>query len=213
MYRRYISTFRSKMRFPTYGAPIERMISCSSDPVRYATIALAMRRIEADGVDGGIAELGVWKGNLSLFLHRLSPSRHLYLLDTFKGFDKRDTANASEKAAARFRDTSVSQVSKLFDGNQRVHLVPGWFPETATVVEQMRFAFVMFDFDLYDPTKAALEFFYPRVNSGGYMFLHDFNSPESDHAISRALNSFLSDKPERPIEIADTWGSVMFRKT
>jgi O-methyltransferase len=210
-YKRYLSRFRSNMRFPTYDAQIEGMISSSTDPVRYATIALALRRIDAEKINGDIAELGVWKGKLSVFLHKIS-SRDVYLFDTFEGFDKRDVANAHARDAARFRDTSLAQVSKLFDGSPRVHLIPGWFPDTAVAVLQNRFSMVMLDFDLYDPTKAALEFFYPRVNRGGYIFLHDFNSPESDGAISRAVRDFMYDKPERVIEIPDAWGSVMFRK-
>jgi O-methyltransferase len=39
---------------------------------------------------------------------------------------------------------------------------------------------VLFDADKYDVAMAAFEFFYPRLSPGGYFFLHDFNSSESD---------------------------------
>jgi len=74
----------------------------------------------------------------------------------------------------------------------------GYFPETAKGLESEMFSFVMLDLDLYKPTLAGLEFFYPRVKAGGYIFAHDYNSPESDHAVSRAMNEFLKDKPEKP---------------
>jgi O-methyltransferase len=48
---------------------------------------------------------------------------------------------------------------------------------------------------------------------GGYFFLHDFNSPESNAGISRAAFEFLADKPELLIEIPDFHGSAMFRRT
>ena len=54
-----------------------------------------------------------------------------------------------------------------------------------------------------------------RVGSavpGAYFFMHDFNNPESNHAISRAAQEFLADKPERLVEIPDVWGSALFRK-
>ena len=70
----------------------------------------------------------------------------------------------------------------------------------------------MLDFDKYDPTMAALEFFYPRMNNGGYIFIHDYNSPESQWACSRAVNEFLSGKPEKPIGISDAAGTALFRK-
>jgi O-methyltransferase len=47
---------------------------------------------------------------------------------------------------------------------------------------------------------------------GGYFFMHDFNSPESNYAISRATHEYMSDKPEMIVEIPDEWGSAVFRK-
>jgi hypothetical protein len=43
----------------------------------------------------------------------------------------------------------------------------GYFPETAAPDEAERFAFVSIDPDLYKPTYAGLEFFYPRMQGGG----------------------------------------------
>jgi O-methyltransferase len=74
------------------------------------------------------------------------------------------------------------------------------------------FAFVSLDFDKYEPTLAGLEFFYPRVAPGGFVFVHDYTSQESSWACYRALNGFLADKPEHPVLIPDTWGTAFFRK-
>jgi len=71
---------------------------------------------------------------------------------------------------------------------------------------------VLLDMDLYRPTLSALEFFYPRLSSGAYLFVHDYHNPESDWACRRAVEEFMADKPEGVIEIADMWGSVVFRK-
>jgi O-methyltransferase len=88
----------------------------------------------------------------------------------------------------------------------------GCFPETAKGLEEETFSLVWLDLDTYKPTMAGLDFFYPRTSRGGYCFLHDYNSPESDYAIRRAVTSFLRDKPEFLVELPDKWGSVMFRK-
>jgi O-methyltransferase len=42
--------------------------------------------------------------------------------------------------------------------------------------------------------------------------MHDFNSPESERAVSRAAAKYMADKPELLIEISDYFGSAMFRK-
>lgn len=39
------------------------------------------------------------------------------------------------------------------------------------------------------------------------------NNPESNWACNRAVNEFMHGKPEKIIEIADEWGTVLFRKT
>ena len=83
---------------------------------------------------------------------------------------------------------------------------------TAVGLEDERFAFVMLDVDLYKPALDVFTFFYPRLSRGGYFFMHDFNSPESDYAISRAAREFMADKPELLIEIPDYSGSALFRK-
>ncbi|MBI2954275.1 MAG: methyltransferase, partial [Chloroflexi bacterium] len=65
---------------------------------------------------------------------------------------------------------------------------------------------------LFKPTLAGLHFFYPRMNPGGYIFAHDYNSPESGWAVSRAVNEFMADKAEKLIELPDKWGSIVVRK-
>ena len=51
-------------------------------------------------------------------------------------------------------------------GNLNLILHPGYFPDTAEKVSNEKFALVNLDADLYQPTKAALEFFYPRLSPG-----------------------------------------------
>jgi O-methyltransferase len=85
-------------------------------------------------------------------------------------------------------------------------------PEALADVAGERFAFVLLDLDLLEPTRASLEFFYPRLEPGGYLIVHDYNNPESGWACRRAFDEFLIDKPERVLELGDTWGSAMIRR-
>jgi O-methyltransferase len=70
-----------------------------------------------------------------------------------------------------------------------------------------RFAFVQIDCGLYQPAKAALEYFYPSMSHGGLIVVHDFASGPWP-GISPAVNEFLADKPESPLLIPDTSGSA-----
>lgn len=200
---------RPSMIFPTYSQAVERDIIELGDDVRYTTLALAIQRLETESIEGAFAELGVWRGTTSRFMHRQAPDRKLYLFDTFEGFP--DQALEVDKDD-RFKDTSREMVASVIGDGHNVIFRAGYFPKTAAGLEGERFALVMLDFDLYKSAMDAFTFFYPRLVRGAYFFMHDFNNPESNRAISRAADEFLRDKPERPIEIPDEWGTALFRK-
>lgn len=199
-----------EMRFPTFDDAVHESIAISDDYFRYVTLGLAVQRILEEEVPGALAEVGVWRGETSAFLHRLAPDRRLYLFDTFAGFPQRDLPPGQEDL--RFRDTSLESVRRRVGPGPNVLLRPGYVPEVLHEVADERFAFVLLDLDLFDPTRASLEFFYPRLSPGGYLIVHDYNNDESDWACKRALDGFLADKPERVTELGDVWGSALIRR-
>jgi len=170
-----------------------------------------VRTLEREGIAGEFAEVGVYRGATSRFLAACAPGRTLHLFDTFQGFARadREPENAADE---RFQATSEATVRRALGAAANAIIHPGYFPDTTAGLEHSRFAFVLLDLDVYAPTLAGLEFFYPRLASGGYCFVHDYNSPESNQACRRALTEFLAGKPEHVIELPDTWGSAVFRK-
>ena len=211
IYLRYVAGNQG-MKFPPFDASLAKIIRGTADPVRYGSCALAIAGVEREEIPGAFAEVGVWRGDTSRLVHLQAPNRVLHVFDTFNGFPNCDLENANPADAIRFRDTSIAAVKSRLGNTDNVVFHVGRFPETAEGLEQEIFSLVLLDLDIYRPTLAALEFFYPRISRGGFCFIHDYNSPESDYAIKRAAISFFSDKPELLIELPDTWGSVMFRK-
>ena len=55
------------------------------------------------------------------------------------------------------------------------------------------------DVDLYESTKAGLEFFYPRMSRGGIIMSHDYPSL---NGVLKAVTEFFADKPDPVIDIA-----------
>jgi O-methyltransferase len=199
-----------EMQFPTFPREIHESIATMQDYFRYATLGLAVQRVLDERIPGALAELGVWRGVTSAFLHALATERTLYLFDTFAGFPEVDLpAGADDR---RFRDTSEEAVRARVGRSDKVVLRPGYVPDTLAGLEHEQFAFVLLDLDLYDPTLASLDFFYPRIPPGGYLVMHDYNNPESDWACKRALDSFLGDKPESVVEVGDMWGTALIRR-
>jgi len=179
------------------------------DPVRYGAIFLAINAIKKYEIEGSFAEVGVYKGDTSKIVHYLYPERKFYLFDTFEGFP---VESLEEKVNNRFKDTSLELVKSNIGDLNNIIFKKGYFPESTKGLEGDLFAFVMLDVDLYKPTLQGLEFFHPRLSSGGYIFIHDYNSPESDYAVFKAVNEFMCDKPEKIVEIPDSGGSVIIRR-
>jgi len=200
---------KSYIQHPPYDEKIHRGLISTEDPIRYTTLALALNTLKKDNIQGTIAEVGVYKGHTSKILHVLCPERKLYLFDTFEGFP----SQFLNKEDRRFSNSSVNILKKTIGNLDNIIIKKGIFPETTTGLENEKFSFVLLDLDLYEPTLAALEFFYSRVNPGGYIFIHDYNNPlESEGAIYKAVNKFFSNKSEWIIELPDKWGSVLIRK-
>jgi O-methyltransferase len=199
---------RRPMRFPTYPPQVVERIEKYHDEVRYSTLALAIERLKTSQIEGAFAEIGVYQGATSAFIHQEAPERPFYLFDTFEGFPNNDGTGVD----IRFRDTSRAAVSQLLGNSENIHFREGYFPATAIGLEGESFALVMLDVDHYRAALDVFQFFYPRLVRGGYFFMHDFNSDESEYAISRAAHEFMKDKPEMLIEIPDYFGSALFRK-
>lgn len=147
--------------------------------IRHKAIESCAREIYLNNIEGSIAEAGVYKGGTAAIMNRLFPDRKLYLFDTFGGFDERDLKKEDEanryNEKLDFSDTTVEIVMEkmMYPGNCIVK--KGWFPESASGINDT-FAFVRLDMDLYEPIYAGLEFFYPRMEKGGYIAVHDCRS-------------------------------------
>lgn len=187
------------------------------DLTRLYFLEATVRQLQSAGVAGSFAELGVYKGNSAKILHALAPDRRLFLFDTFGGFDDADVD--AEKGAVNaqvkrrdFADTSLPGVREFVGAAPSVTYCPGRFPDTAShVPEGTRFALVQLDCDLYAPIKAGVEFFYPLLNPGGVLIIHDYASGHWP-GVKLAVDEFLAGKPEGLVLIPDKSGSAVLVK-
>ena len=132
-------------------------------------------------VPGAIAELGVYRGDTAWQMNYYFPDKQFYLFDTFEGFTDTDIATERAYALSRaetgdFADTSVGAVLERLPHPELCKVRKGHFPETAAGLSHTDFAFVSLDADLYEPTMAGMEFFYPRLNEGGAILVHDYHN-------------------------------------
>ena len=107
--------------------------------IRLAFLRLTAREIKERGIEGDLAELGVYRGDFSKEMNALFPDRELFLFDTFEGFDERDLTVEKEKAGdgknARasvgdFGDTSIEIVKEKLPYPEKAIFIKGYFPES-----------------------------------------------------------------------------------
>ena len=180
---------------------------------RIAYLHMCADLIKERNIRGSCAEVGVYKGDFAKYINCYMPERKLYLFDTFEGFGMQqvlDIDRVKESAFSSFRDTSVEEVLEKMTNPQNCIIRKGCFPDTAKEVDD-KFAFVSLDADLYEPIKSGLEFFYPRLEKGGYIFVHDYGGYDWP-GVKCAVNEFCYKHKVSMVPILDRCLSVIITK-
>lgn len=196
------------------SANLQKLEKKYKDKVRYYNFWFQIERLKSDKIPGDFAELGVFQGETAKIIHEMDPVRTLRLFDTFTGFEEKDleieTSKDEKYSPTHFSNTNLENVKEYIHGNENVHFYPGYFPETVQDLQNEKYAFVHLDADLYKPTIAALDYFYPRLSPGGVIIIHDYN--HNWEGLRKAVDEFLTSIPEKIIDVTDWQGSGMIIK-
>ena len=183
---------------------------------RAATMRLLAEQIREENIPGDAAELGVFRGEFAALINAAFPDRTIHLFDTFEGFSAEDVEieqaqGLSRAKAGDFSETAEELVAERLPHPELAVFHRGWFPDTFRGCEELRFAFVSVDADLYAPTAAALPLFWERLSPGGVLLVHDVNSTQFSGA-GKAVREFCAEKGILPMPVCDLHGSVVLRK-
>ena len=152
-------------------------------------------------MDGEMAEVGVFRGGSAKLICEAKGNKKLHLFDTFEGLpevsDKDTHFGIKFWKTSQFGNTSVELVKNYLSKYQNVYFYKGKFPETAKPILNSKFSFVHLDVDLYESTLDCLEFFYPRMISGGIILTHDYHT----QGVKSAFKEFVSGKKISLIEL------------
>ncbi|MCR4892908.1 MAG: hypothetical protein K5989_12095 [Lachnospiraceae bacterium] len=185
--------------------------------IRLSVLRTLRGQMEYWQIQGDIAELGVYRGDFAKEMNEIFPDRKLYLYDTFTGFDKRDLEREVERTGKDnfkdYSDTSVERVREIMPYPGQVAFMKGHFPESAKMGEKEPyiFALVSLDAELYAPTEAGLRYFWPRLNFGGVILLHNYYCSASP-GVKRAADLFFHSKGVFPLPMSDLKGTAMIIK-
>jgi hypothetical protein len=140
----------------------------------------------------------------------LQGTRNLaHLFDSFEGLSDIGEQDGTwwSRGSLAVPEKYVRETLSCFQ-NYRVY--KGWIPERFSEVAHCSFRFVHIDVDIYQPTRDALAFFYPRVPAGGILLLDDHGSGSCPGA-KAAADEFMADKSE-PIVLLTTGQAFILKK-
>ncbi len=184
------------------------------DKARVWALAINLKRV-LSRTSGSLAEVGVYKGNSASLLSHYAReyARRIYLCDTFDGFDPSQFEDDfSEGKIAAFKDAGLHIAQSRVAPHDGVRWVKGMFPDSVT--EEMRqdsFAFVHLDCDIYAPTLSGLDFFWPRLERGGLVFIHDYASGYWPGA-AKAVDEFCDANGVEGFVLPDACGTFVLTK-
>jgi hypothetical protein len=152
-------------------------------------------------VKGSIVECGVFRGfgisswsKFSAIMEPVNLTRRIYGFDSFSGFpsvSKEDVSSSSDHVASGdLYSNSFDELNELIDIHdstrfighiKKTHLVKGdatkTIPEFIKENPHILVSLLFLDFDLYEPTKIALEHFIPRMPKGSIVAFDELDNP------------------------------------
>lgn len=169
-------------------------------------------------VKGSIIECGVHQGfgitswmKFSAIMEPVNLTRRIYGFDTFEGFPSvadEDMSPASDhvKAGDLAADTyeEIQQLAEVHDSTRfighipKVKLIKGdavkTIPQFVDEHPHLLVSLLFLDFDLYEPTMAALEHFVPRMPKGAIIAFDELDNPLWPGETKAMLDYFKDNK-------------------
>lgn len=151
-------------------------------------------------IKGSVVECGVFKGfslmnwaQMSAVLEPANLTRKIYGFDSFKGFldVKKEDMNKYVKiksgGLASNSFDELNELIKIYDKNRflghvnKVQLIRGnateSIPNFVKNNKHLVVSLLFLDFDLFEPTKIAIENFYPRMPKGSIIAFDELDNP------------------------------------
>ena len=109
--------------------------------------------------NGALMEIGTFRGGGALHLSNANPKRHIYVCDSFKGFENLKPGLDDIFNKQQFIETTSQAVSQLFTSrNRKFSVLEGFFPDSAYNKTLLPISFVHIDVDVYEATLDTLTY-------------------------------------------------------
>jgi hypothetical protein len=184
-------------------------------------------QLNLDGTAGSYVEFGVAGGGSmkaakygadrahSRILGVRKIERNFFGFDTFEFFSSKEEFDSHVTWTGTRFSTPLSIVKKRFKKFTNVNFYQINAEELSTVkhfdiLQNIGpVSMVLFDMDLYSPTRSALEFVFPLLQQGSYLLFDEYFafSAKSNRGEFRALEEFLLNHPEINLKQVESYGA------
>jgi len=139
---------------------------------------------QAIQLQGDFVECGVFKGAFARMIIEYTEfeksQKKFYLMDTFNGLVEEQVTEKEKHAGINVTKYNEAYancydiVKNAFSFCDNVKLIKGPIPDTLTQCPASQIAFLSIDMNCVAPELAALEYFWDKVVSGGFIVLDDY---------------------------------------
>jgi O-methyltransferase len=161
-------------------------------------------------VEGNTVEAGVYQGASSAII--CEARRHLdsthWAFDSFSGLSDPGQNDGSYWQGGDL--TTAEEAARRALAPYPAHVLRGWIPDVFAQAEIGSLAFAHVDVDLYEPTLASFEAFYPRLVSGAIIVCDDYGFSTCPGA-TRAVEEFMASRPE-PVLHSPTGQGIVIKQ-
>ena len=173
---------------------------------RYLNVIQTAKHVLSSNEIYDFAECGCWRGHstylIAQSIYESKRNINFHIFDSFEGlsdstekdktFDNLDQ-NQNESIKKQFASSEIFLKKNVLNNFNFCKIYKGWIPSRFDEIKEKKFSFVHIDVDLYEPTLKSLEFFFPRLVSGGIIIFDDYNFHIWDGG-KKAWDEFFKDK-------------------
>ena len=134
------------------------------------------------------AETGVYAG-MTMFFTAEYCNKYFLGIDSWEGVSEPGEFDTEYFKTVKLKSEMAWAKNNLSRYNN-IELKKGWIPEVFKDIEDKTYSFVHVDVDLYEPTKESIEYFWPKIVSGGVLICDDYGSYKTEGARKAVNDSF-----------------------
>jgi len=157
---------------------------------RMDNIEYCVKTVVAENIEGDLIETGVWRGGATIFMKALlsalgDTKRNVWVADSFAGLPKPNKEKyKADEFDEHYKVTELAIALETVKYNfqkydlldERVKFLKGWFKDTLPSAPIKSLSVLRLDGDMYESTMDGLRNLYPKLTSGGFIIIDDYEA-------------------------------------